>query len=140
MKNIKDLHRETIDSITIPSKTVSHATFESRFPDTVTVQGKGVLRRIEEVFDCWFESGSMPYAQKHYPFEHKVVNCFLQFGFTECIDCFRSALRLRSLRTSLLRVLTRLVDGSLHPSSACVVILNCFLQVLHADGAEHSAL
>ena len=32
--------------------------------------GKGVLHRIDEVFDCWFESGSMPYAQLHYPFEN----------------------------------------------------------------------
>ena len=30
--------------------------------------GKGVLRRIPEVFDCWFESGSMPFSQVHYPF------------------------------------------------------------------------
>jgi len=45
------LHKEFVDEITIPSK-----------------QGKGVLRRIPEVFDCWFESGSMPYAQSHYPF------------------------------------------------------------------------
>lgn len=52
VENITDLHREYIDNLTIPSK-----------------QGKGVLRRIEEVFDCWFESGSMPYAQIHYPFE-----------------------------------------------------------------------
>lgn len=51
---ITDLHRETIDALTIPSR-----------------QGKGVLRRIPQVFDCWFESGSMPYAQKHYPFEQK---------------------------------------------------------------------
>ncbi|EFA74909.1 isoleucyl-tRNA synthetase [Heterostelium album PN500] len=51
---ITDLHRESIDHITIPSK-----------------QGKGQLKRIEEVFDCWFESGSMPYAQQHYPFENK---------------------------------------------------------------------
>lgn len=29
------------------------------------------LRRINEVFDCWFESGSMPYAQQHYPFENR---------------------------------------------------------------------
>ena len=29
------------------------------------------LRRVEDVFDCWFESGSMPYAQQHYPFENK---------------------------------------------------------------------
>lgn len=52
VQDIKDLHREFIDHITIPSK-----------------QGKGQLKRIEEVFDCWFESGSMPYAQIHYPFE-----------------------------------------------------------------------
>ncbi len=31
----------------------------------------GVLRRVPDVLDCWFESGSMPYAQVHYPFENK---------------------------------------------------------------------
>jgi isoleucyl-tRNA synthetase len=51
---LKDLHRDTVDDITIPSK-----------------KGNGELRRVEEVFDCWFESGSMPYAQVHYPFENK---------------------------------------------------------------------
>lgn len=51
---IKDLHRESIDHITIPSS-----------------KGKGQLKRVEEVFDCWFESGSMPYASQHYPFENK---------------------------------------------------------------------
>ncbi|OZJ03046.1 Isoleucine--tRNA ligase, cytoplasmic, partial [Bifiguratus adelaidae] len=51
---LSDIHRESIDHITIPSK-----------------KGKGQLRRVEEVFDCWFESGSMPYAQQHYPFENK---------------------------------------------------------------------
>jgi len=30
-----------------------------------------VLRRVTEVFDCWFESGSMPYAQNHYPIENQ---------------------------------------------------------------------
>ncbi len=30
--------------------------------------GKGVLKRIPEVFDCWFESGAMPFSQSHYPF------------------------------------------------------------------------
>ena len=54
VKDIKDLHREYIDKITIPSQ-----------------KGKGALHRIEEVFDCWFESGSMPYGQIHYPFEVK---------------------------------------------------------------------
>jgi len=31
----------------------------------------GTMKRVPEVFDCWFESGSMPYAQWHYPFENK---------------------------------------------------------------------
>ncbi|KAJ6251023.1 isoleucine--tRNA ligase [Anaeramoeba flamelloides] len=53
-EEITDLHRHNIDHITIQSK-----------------KGNGVLRRVEEVFDCWFESGSMPYAQIHYPFENK---------------------------------------------------------------------
>ncbi|KAH3676013.1 hypothetical protein WICMUC_002309 [Wickerhamomyces mucosus] len=53
-EDITDIHRDKIDDITIPSR-----------------QGKGVLRRVEEVFDCWFESGSMPYASGHYPFENK---------------------------------------------------------------------
>lgn len=47
-----DLHRHYIDALEI------------------TQNGK-VYRRISEVFDCWFESGSMPYAQNHYPFENK---------------------------------------------------------------------
>ncbi|KAF2840079.1 isoleucyl-tRNA synthetase [Patellaria atrata CBS 101060] len=51
---ITDLHRDKVDKITIPSK-----------------QGNGELRRIEEIFDCWFESGSMPYAGQHYPFENQ---------------------------------------------------------------------
>ena len=51
---ITNLHRQYVDSITIPSP-----------------KGTGkVLRRIKDVFDCWFESGSMPYAQNHYPFEN----------------------------------------------------------------------
>eukprot|EP00803_Ostreobium_quekettii_P004677 evm.model.scf_312.8 EVM.evm.TU.scf_312.8 scf_312:69741-82588(+) len=51
---VTDLHRHFIDDLTIPSKL-----------------GKGDLRRVDDVFDCWFESGSMPYAQLHYPFENK---------------------------------------------------------------------
>ncbi len=50
---IADLHRPYIDDVLIKTKS-----------------GK-IAKRIEEVFDCWFESGSMPYAQDHYPFENK---------------------------------------------------------------------
>ena len=54
-EKISDMHREFIDHIKIPS----------------SKPGGEPLSRISEVFDCWFESGSMPYAQQHYPFEHK---------------------------------------------------------------------
>jgi isoleucyl-tRNA synthetase len=40
--------------------------------DEVVIERDGhTYKRIEDVFDCWFESGSMPYAQLHYPFENK---------------------------------------------------------------------
>nr|XP_012152876.1 PREDICTED: isoleucine--tRNA ligase, cytoplasmic isoform X1 [Megachile rotundata] len=52
---ITDIHRESIDDLTIPSRR----------------PGYPPLRRVPEVFDCWFESGSMPYAQMHYPFENR---------------------------------------------------------------------
>ncbi|CAH9102185.1 unnamed protein product [Cuscuta epithymum] len=52
---VVDLHRENVDNITIPSCRGSEF---------------GVLRRVDDVFDCWFESGSMPYAYIHYPFEN----------------------------------------------------------------------
>lgn len=51
-QKIEDLHRHFIDDLT----------FEKN--------GK-IFKRIPEVFDCWFESGSMPYAQNHYPFENQ---------------------------------------------------------------------
>lgn len=51
-KKITDIHRHYIDDLVI------------------TRNGK-TYKRIPEVFDCWFESGSMPYAQNHYPFENR---------------------------------------------------------------------
>ncbi len=54
---VTDLHRESVDPITFPSQTTPG----------------GTMRRIPEVFDCWFESGSMPYAQNHYPFDESKV-------------------------------------------------------------------
>jgi isoleucyl-tRNA synthetase len=52
-----DLHRPMIDGLT------------RRNPDDPT--GQSVMRRVPDVLDCWFESGSMPFAQLHYPFENK---------------------------------------------------------------------
>lgn len=52
-----DFHRPVIDELTRPN------------PDDPT--GKSTMRRVPEVLDCWFESGSMPFAQAHYPFENQ---------------------------------------------------------------------
>lgn len=54
---VTDLHRPFIDTLTRPN------------PDDPT--GKSKMVRVPEVLDCWFESGSMPYAQVHYPFENR---------------------------------------------------------------------
>ncbi|MCA9369522.1 class I tRNA ligase family protein, partial [Candidatus Woesebacteria bacterium] len=55
--DVYDLHRHFVDDI------------EVWIDDDKTIKGK----RIPEVFDCWVESGSMPYASRHYPFENKQV-------------------------------------------------------------------
>jgi isoleucyl-tRNA synthetase len=50
---VTDLHKHFVDEIEIPCSCGSQ------------------MKRVPEVLDCWFESGSMPYAQVHYPFENK---------------------------------------------------------------------
>lgn len=52
-----DLHRPFVDALERPN------------PDDPT--GRSRMRRVPEVLDCWFESGSMPFAQVHYPFENR---------------------------------------------------------------------
>ena len=54
---VADLHRPVVDDLVRPN------------PDDPT--GKSMMRRVPEVLDCWFESGSMPFAQVHYPFENQ---------------------------------------------------------------------
>ena len=53
-KVVTDLHKHSVDGITFPCE-----------------KCKGIMKRIPDVLDCWFESGSMPYAQLHYPFENE---------------------------------------------------------------------
>jgi isoleucyl-tRNA synthetase len=53
-RSVSDLHKHFVDEITFPCPECGES-----------------MRRTTEVLDCWFESGSMPYAQNHYPFENK---------------------------------------------------------------------
>ena len=66
-----ELHRPYIDAVTI------------RCPDC----GKE-MRRVPEVIDCWFDSGAMPFAQHHYPFENKELfeNQFPADFISEAVD------------------------------------------------------
>lgn len=54
---VANLHKPYIDDVVYPN------------PDDPS--GQTMMRRVSDVFDCWFESGSMPYAQVHYPFDNK---------------------------------------------------------------------
>lgn len=54
---VTNLHKPYIDDVVYPN------------PDDPS--GQTMMRRVSDVFDCWFESGSMPYAQVHYPFDNK---------------------------------------------------------------------
>ena len=54
---VTDLHRPNVDELVRPN------------PDDPS--GQSMMRRVPEVLDCWFESGSMPFAQVHYPFENR---------------------------------------------------------------------
>ncbi len=71
---VTDLHRPMIDSVVYPN------------PDDPS--GKTMMRRVSDVFDCWFESGSMPEGQIHYPFEKKewFENHFPADFIVEAID------------------------------------------------------
>ncbi len=53
-QKITDLHKHFVDKITFKCEKCG-----------------GKMKRIPEILDCWFESGSMPYAEYHYPFENK---------------------------------------------------------------------
>lgn len=53
-QTVEDLHRPAIDEVTMPCESCG-----------------GTMRRIEDVLDCWFESGAMPHSQLHYPFENR---------------------------------------------------------------------
>ena len=71
---VTNLHKPYIDDVVYPN------------PDDPS--GKTMMRRVSDVFDCWFESGSMPYAQVHYPFENKewFENHFPADFIVEAID------------------------------------------------------
>ncbi len=71
---VDNLHKPYIDDVVYPN------------PDDPS--GKTMMRRVSDVFDCWFESGSMPYGQIHYPFENKewFENHFPADFIVEAID------------------------------------------------------
>ena len=78
--------------------------------------GKGTMKRVPEVIDCWFDSGSMPFAQWHYPFENKELfeERFPADFISEAID------QTRGWFYSLMAISTLLFDQS--PFKNCIVM------------------
>lgn len=71
-KKIDRTHNAEPQVFYVSSSTKKAIDLHKHFVDKITLKKDGkIYARIPEVLDCWFESGSMPYAQKHYPFENK---------------------------------------------------------------------
>lgn len=98
-----ELHRPYIDNVTI------------KCPDC-----GGVMKRTPEVIDCWFDSGAMPFAQWHYPFENKEIfeENFPADFISEAVD------QTRGWFYSLLAISTLLFDKSPYKN---VVVLGLVL-------------
>ena len=106
-----ELHRPYIDNVTITCEKCG-----------------GEMHRVPEVIDCWFDSGAMPFAQWHYPFEHKEIfeNHFPANFISEAVD------QTRGWFYSLLAISTLLFDK---PSFENVIVLGL---VLDKDGQKMS--
>lgn len=74
-QKINDIHKDVVDEITFPCPHCA-----------------GEMKRVPDVLDCWFESGSMPFAQHHYPFanKEKVENSFPAEFIAEGVDQTRA--------------------------------------------------
>ncbi len=80
---VVDIHKHIVDKITFPCE---------KCANSISSEQTGVMKRIPDVLDTWFDSGSMPYAQKHYPFENKeeFENIFPADFIAEGIDQTRA--------------------------------------------------
>lgn len=134
------LEQAQIKSIFIDNDTGREIDLHKHFVDDMTFacdscEG-GTMKRISEVFDCWFESGSMPYAQNHYPFERQT---FTQKNFpaefiAEGVD------QTRGWFYSLHVLATALTDGksglgAFHPAVRNIIVNGI---VLAEDGKKMS--
>ncbi|MGH4117822.1 isoleucine--tRNA ligase [Clostridium sp.] len=128
-------HREMIGSIAelnekgidVPEGIELHKPFIDNVHLKCTKCGKS-MTRVEEVIDCWFDSGSMPFAQHHYPFENKELfeaNFPAQF-ISEAVD------QTRGWFYTLLAISTTVFDTN--PFENCIVLGH----VLDKDGLKMS--
>ena len=103
--------------------------------------GKGTMRRIPDVLDCWFESGSMPYAQEHYPFDNKerfekiFPADFINEGLDQTRGWFYSLTILAAALFGKPAFMNCIVSGIGKPA-----FMNCIVSgiVLAADGRKMS--
>jgi isoleucyl-tRNA synthetase len=102
---LDDLHRPFIDEITLPCESCG-----------------GVMRRVPEVADAWFDSGAMPYAQWHYPFEHEdeFLKHFPADFICEAIDQTRGWFYTLHAEATLLKATEAVPDGISFKNVICL--------------------
>ena len=122
-KELKDLHRPFVDKIAL------------------LCSCGGTMQRVEDVFDCWFESGAMPYASWRYPFENrKLVESTYPADFViEAIDQTRGWFyTLHVLATALTAQKTKLVNAHLNSSGSAFKNVIVSGLILDKDGKKLS--
>jgi isoleucyl-tRNA synthetase len=133
---LKDHHRPYVDEVVLPCAH-EHDPLSTTSTDGESHEDRGAskgavcdkpMKRVPEVIDVWFDSGSMPFAQHHYPYEHAQ-----QFQKEFPADFICEALdQTRGWFYSLLAVSTLLFDESSYENVVCLGL------ILDADGQKMS--
>jgi isoleucyl-tRNA synthetase len=86
-KNFDNAEVRTIDFVPLPHNETYEVDLHRPFIDDVVLVKEGQeYRRVKEVMDVWFDSGSMPFAQDHFPFEHQNELPYPADFISEAID------------------------------------------------------
>jgi isoleucyl-tRNA synthetase len=129
---LSDHHRPFVDDVTFPCPHVAAAQAPGG-PEAETACGEP-MRRVPEVIDVWFDSGAMPFAQHHFPFEHEAM---LKGSFPADFIC-EAQDQTRGWFYSLLAVATLLGQDAPFDRRAPYKNVVCLGLILDEDGQKMS--
>ncbi|WP_322795437.1 isoleucine--tRNA ligase, partial [Tepidiforma sp.] len=122
-------HAELIERAEDPAAARALDDFHRPYIDEITIRCPacgGTARRVPEVADAWFDSGAMPYAQWHYPFEHRddFARRFPADFICEAIDQTRGWFYTLHAEATLLRAAGAIPDGIAYKNVICLGHIN----------------